>query len=124
LAIASFNIFFSLTMLAIDKQKDIAILSAMGAGKKLIKSIFLTEGAIISLTGAISGLFLGMVICMIQQQSGIISMGMESAVVDAYPVKMQFPDFIYTGLSIIIITMLSSYRPAVIASRVKTQRNL
>jgi lipoprotein-releasing system permease protein len=65
-----------------------------------------------------------MVICMIQQQSGIISMGMESAVVDAYPVKMQFPDFIYTGLSIIIITMLSSYRPAVIASRVKTQRNL
>jgi lipoprotein-releasing system permease protein len=49
---------------------------------------------------------------------------MESAVVDAYPVKMQFPDFIYTGLSIIIITMLSSYRPAVIASRVKTQRNL
>jgi lipoprotein-releasing system permease protein len=124
LAIASFNIFFSLTMLAIDKQKDIAILSAMGAGKKLIKSIFLTEGAIISLIGAISGLFLGMVICMIQQQSGIISMGMESAVVDAYPVKMQFPDFIYTGLSIIIITMLSSYRPAVIASRVKTQRNL
>jgi lipoprotein-releasing system permease protein len=124
LAIASVNIFFSLTMLAIDKQKDIAILSAMGAGKKLIKSIFLTEGAIISLIGAISGLFLGMVICMIQQQSGIISMGMESAVVDAYPVKMQFPDFIYTGLSIIIITMLSSYRPAVIASRVKTQRNL
>jgi lipoprotein-releasing system permease protein len=124
LAIASFKYLLSLTMLAIDKQKDIAILSAMGAGKKLIKSIFLTEGAIISLTGAISGLFLGMVICMIQQQSGIISMGMESAVVDAYPVKMQFPDFIYTGLSIIIITMLSSYRPAVIASRVKTQRNL
>ena len=116
LAIASFNIFFSLTMLAIDKKKDIAILSSIGADKRLIKSIFLTEGAIISFLGAFLGLFLGLVICLIQQNFGIVSMGMQTAVIDAYPVKIQFPDFLYTGLSIITITLLASYRPAIIAS--------
>ncbi|MCK5210166.1 MAG: ABC transporter permease, partial [Cyclobacteriaceae bacterium] len=107
LAIASFNIFFSLTMLAIDKKKDIAILSSIGADKRLIKSIFLTEGAIISFLGAFLGLFLGLVICLIQQNFGIVSMGMQTAIIDAYPIKMQFPDFLYTGLSIITITILA-----------------
>jgi lipoprotein-releasing system permease protein len=124
LAIASFNIFFSLTMLAIDKRKDIAILSSLGANKGLIKSVFITEGAIISLTGALSGLVLGLIICVLQQQFGIVSMGMQTAVIDAYPVKMQFPDFLYTSLSIIIITLISSYRPAVIATRTEIQGNI
>ena len=124
LAIASFNIFFSLTMLAIDKKKDIAVLSSLGADKRLIKSVFLTEGAIISLLGAFIGLFLGLIICLVQQQFGIVSMGMETAVIDAYPVKMQFPDFFYTGISIIIITILASYRPAIIATRTTIQGNL
>lgn len=124
LAIASFNIFFSLTMLAIDKKKDIAILSSFGADKRLIKSIFLTEGAIISFLGAFLGLFLGLVICLLQQQFGIVSMGMETAVIDAYPVKMQFPDFLYTGLSIVTITFLASYRPAIIATRTTIQGNI
>ena len=124
LAIASFNIFFSLTMLAIDKKKDIAILSSIGADKRLIKSIFLTEGAIISFLGAFLGLFLGLVICSIQQKFGLVSMGMETAVIDAYPVKMQLPDFLYTGLSIIAITLVASYRPAIIATRITIQENI
>lgn len=124
LAIASFNIFFSLTMLAIDKKKDIAILSSIGADKKLIKSIFLTEGAIISFLGAFLGLFLGLVICLIQQNFGVVSMGMQTAIIDAYPVKVQFPDFLYTGLSIITITLLASYRPAIIATRINIQGNI
>ncbi len=124
LAIASFNIFFSLTMLAIDKKKDIAVLTSMGASKKLIKSIFITEGGIISLLGAFAGLFIGLVILLIQQHFGIISMGMQTAVVDAYPVKIQAPDFIYTGLSIILITLAASYRPAVLAARTTIQGNV
>jgi lipoprotein-releasing system permease protein len=111
-------------MLAIDKKQDIAILHAMGASKKVIKSIFLSEGAVISLTGALIGLFLGLFICVIQQQFGVISMGMETAVLEAYPVKMQLPDFIYTGLSIIVITFLASYRPAVIAARIDIKSNI
>ena len=124
LAIASFNIFFSLTMLAIDKKKDIAVLTSMGADKKLIKSIFIAEGGIISLLGAFAGLFIGLVILLIQQHFGIISMGMQTAVVDAYPVKIQAPDFIYTGLSIILITLAASYRPAVLASKTTIQGNI
>ncbi|MGF1638717.1 MAG: FtsX-like permease family protein [Cyclobacteriaceae bacterium] len=118
LLVASFNIFFSLTMLAIDKKTDISVLYALGASKRLIKRIFLTEGAIISFSGALLGLSLGLIICVVQQQFGIVSMGMETSVLENYPVKMQTADFVYTGLTIIVITMLASYRPASIATRI------
>jgi lipoprotein-releasing system permease protein len=124
LAIASFNIFFSLTMLAIDKKKDIAILASFGLDKKMISRIFLIEGAIISFAGAFSGLVLGLIICLFQQYFGIVSMGMDTAIIDAYPVKMQLPDFIYTGMSIIIITLAVSFRPAIIASRTSIKENI
>ncbi len=124
LAVASFNIFFSLTMLAIDKKKDIAILYAIGATDKMIKNIFLKEGAIIAFSGAITGLLLGLAICWLQQTYGLVSMGMQTSVLDSYPVKMEFTDFIYTGVSIILITILASYRPAVIATRSNIKENL
>ncbi|MEQ9440234.1 MAG: FtsX-like permease family protein [Cyclobacteriaceae bacterium] len=117
LAIASFNIFFSLSMLAIDKRKDIAMLFALGARQSTVKSIFLMEGTIIALFGAITGLTGAVIICWVQQTFGIVSMGMQTAIVDAYPVKMQLSDFLYTALSISLITFLASYRPAIIAAR-------
>ena len=89
----------------------------MGAGNRLIKSIFLTEGAIISLGGAALGLLIGGTICWIQQTFGLISMGMETSVLENYPVEMQVMDFVYTSLSLIVITIIISYRPAVIATR-------
>jgi len=117
LAVASFNIFFSLSMLAIDKKKDIAMLMAMGATKRTIRRLFVYEGSIIALLGAASGLLLGLLICWLQQTFGLVSMGMQTAIVDAYPVKMQFSDFFYTAIAISIITFLASYRPATIAAR-------
>ena len=117
IAVAAINIFFSLTMLAIEKKKDIAVLFALGSGRKLIRAIFLHEGAIISFSGAMIGMALGILICVIQQQFGIISMGVDTSVIDAYPVKMKLGDFIFSSLSIIFITMLFSSRPAFIASR-------
>src|SRR5690606_1741240 len=124
LAVASFNIFFSLTMLAIDKKKDIAILYSMGATDKLIKNIFLKEGAIIAFSGAASGLLLGLLICWLQETFGLVSMGMQTSILDSYPVKMEFADFIYTGISIILITLLASYRPAIIATQNNIKDNL
>lgn len=115
LAVASFNIFFSLTMLALDKKRDVSILYAMGTPKKVIRNIFLTEGAIISFSGAIIGGTLGLIICILQQQFGLISMGMASAVQEAYPVKMIPSDFIFTMLSIIVITFVASFKPASVA---------
>ncbi len=117
LAVASFNIFFSLSMLAIDKKKDIAMLLAMGATKRTVRRLFIYEGSIIAFLGAISGLTLGLIICWLQQTFGLVSMGMQTAIVDAYPVKMQFSDFFYTALAISFITFLASYRPASIAAR-------
>jgi lipoprotein-releasing system permease protein len=124
LLIASINIFFSLSMLVIDKKKDIAILSAMGATPLLIRNIFLAEGAIVAFIGAGTGLLLGLLICWIQQTFGLISMGMATALVDAYPVKMQLADFLLTGIAIILITLLVSIRPALSAAAVEPKSTL
>ena len=120
LAIASFNIFFSLSMLAIEKKKDIAVLKAMGAQDRLIRKIFLKQGALIAFTGALVGLVLGYLICLAQQYFGLVSLGISSAVVDTYPVKVIWSDFIWISISVIAITMLASWRPAYIASKVNT----
>ncbi|MEQ9168120.1 MAG: FtsX-like permease family protein [Fulvivirga sp.] len=117
LGIGSVNIFFALSMLAIEKKKDISVLYSLGATDKLIKHIFLAEGAIISFGGAILGMFLGGAICWLQQNYGLISMGMETSLLVNYPVKMQVLDFFYTAISLIIITLIISYRPAIIATR-------
>ena len=124
LAVGSINIFFALTMLAIDKKKDISVLYALGAGNRLIKSIFIYEGAIISFGGAIVGLLLGGLIVWLQQSVGLISMGMETSILENYPVKMVATDFIYTALSLIVITLLIAYRPALIATRFRSIENL
>ncbi len=118
IGIASFNIFFSLTMLVIDKKDDIKTLAAMGADASLIKQIFISEGAIISFTGAIVGLFAGGLICFLQEKYGLIKMGMESAIIDAYPVKMNVSDFVLTAFAIIIITLVASYLPAQRAAKI------
>lgn len=116
--IASINIFFSLSMLVIEKQHDVAILKAMGAENKLIKQIFFIEGGLVAIVGAAIGLLAGLVICLLQQQFGIVPMGMQTGIVLAYPVKLQLTDFILTALVIAIITLLVVYRPALRAAQV------
>lgn len=124
LAIASFNIFFSLMMLVIDKQKDIAILRAMGANTQVIRRIFLFEGIWIAFSGALTGLILGTVFCLLQQKYGFISMGTTTTVVSAYPVELKAVDFVFTAFTIILITLISSYIPAINATRVQVKENL
>ncbi|SMB83472.1 protein of unknown function DUF214 [Hymenobacter roseosalivarius DSM 11622] len=124
LLIASLNIFFSLSMLVIDKRKDIAILMAMGATNRTVRNVFLLEGAIVALVGAVVGLVLGMTICWLQQTFGLVSMGMATSVVDSYPVKMQSSDIILTSIAIIVITISVSIRPALNASRLDVRENL
>jgi len=112
IGIASFNIFFSLTMLVIDKQDDIQTLSALGARRSLVQRIFFTEGAMIAFIGASIGLILGAVVCWLQMQFGFVTMGMESAIVDAYPVEMKLSDFVYASLGIIVIAVIAAFFPA------------
>ncbi|AMM50799.1 releasing system transmembrane protein [Rufibacter sp. DG15C] len=124
LLIASINIFFSLSMLVLDKQKDIAILASMGADPGTIRKIFLLEGAIVAFTGAVVGLVIGGGICWAQQTFGIVSMGMTTSVVEAYPVLMRVEDFLFTAAAIVIITLLVSIRPARKAASLSIRENL
>ena len=124
LLIASLNIFFSLSMLVIDKKKDISVLLAMGANQKMVRNTFLLVGAIVALVGAAVGLVFGVGLCWLQQRFGLVSMGMATSVVDSYPVKMQVSDLVFTCLSIILITLAVSIRPALNASHLDLRENL
>jgi lipoprotein-releasing system permease protein len=117
IVVGSINIFFSLMMLAIDKKKDVTLLTAMGANQRLIRNIFLTEGALISFTGAVIGLLIGGVLVYAQDKYDLVSMGMANAIVSGYPVEMRLTDFVTTGLMITVVTFIVSYYPAHKASR-------
>jgi lipoprotein-releasing system permease protein len=120
LAIASFNIFFSLSMMAIEKKKDTAILFAMGARAKLVKQIYIKQGAIIAFSGALIGLVIGFAIVWVQDNFGLVTLGISSSIIDSYPVKIIWTDFLWTSIAVIAITFLASYRPALIAAKVKS----
>ncbi|MDP4678890.1 MAG: FtsX-like permease family protein, partial [Cyclobacteriaceae bacterium] len=116
IAIASINIFFSLSMLVIEKRRDIAVLLAMGTPAKKIRQIFFSEGAIIALVGSGVGLGMGLLIAWLQDTFGLVSMGGgQSLILTAYPVDIQLADFVYTAICIIFITFLASIQPAIMA---------
>lgn len=124
LAVSSVGIYFCLTMLTIQKKKDISIMRSFGASSEMIRNIFLKEGVMIAFTGATIGLTVGFIICYIQQESGLISMGMQTAVVDSYPVKMNPMDFITTALVVFVLTLVASYRPASKAAKIDIREEL
>jgi lipoprotein-releasing system permease protein len=110
--VASFNIIGSLTMLIIEKKKDISILQSMGTDLVRIRKIFLYEGWMITIIGAIAGLILGTVICWMQQTFEIIKLGGSgSFVIDAYPVRMVFTDFILVFVTVLAIGYFAAWYP-------------
>jgi len=112
LVIASFNIVGSLTMLIIDKKEDIAILQSMGAGKVLIRNIFLFEGWSISLLGALIGTVLGIAICQAQITYGFVKLqGGGSFIIDSYPMKIIPFDILLIFCSVILIGFLAAWLP-------------
>ena len=104
--IATLNLISSLSLLIIDKHKDIKTLQSMGANKQLIKKIFFCEGILISLWGTAIGLGLGFIVCIIQQKFGIIKMG-SNFVVDSFPVSMQIGDFVAVFLMVGALSVIS-----------------
>ncbi|RAJ22426.1 ABC transporter permease [Pedobacter cryoconitis] len=109
LIIAIFNIIGSLTMLVIDKLKDIAILSSLGAGKGLIRKIFLFEGMMITLAGCVFGLFVGLVFCLLQQKFGFVKMSQENLLMsNAYPIGLKWKDFLLVFITVSIFSFMAS----------------
>lgn len=111
LIIASFNIIGSLTMLIIEKERDINILRSLGADNRLIKRIFIYEGWMISFIGTILGLTLGFILCAAQQHLGIVKLAGESLLIDAYPVRMQLTDFLIVALTVLAIGYAAAWYP-------------
>jgi lipoprotein-releasing system permease protein len=116
LLIASFNMVGALSMLVLEKQKDIAILRAMGTLPVTIRKIFLLEGMLWALVGGLSGILLGWAICFAQQRYGLLKIG-GSFLVDAFPVKMLWTDFALVIATIITVGLLASWYPAMRAAK-------
>ncbi len=112
LIIASFNVVGSLTMLILDKQKDINILRSLGAKDVTIKQIFFLEGLLITLTGALAGLILGLLVCFLQQEFGLVKLqGGGSFIMESYPVKLMVIDLVYVFITISIIGAAAAWLP-------------
>ena len=112
LVIASFNILGSLSMLIIDKKADILILQSMGANQKLIRTIFLFEGWMISVAGAFIGIILGVVVCWVQIRFGILKVpGGGSFIFTAYPVKIKLTDLFAIFALVSGIGFLAAWYP-------------
>ncbi len=112
LVIASFNVIGSLTMLVIEKSRDIKILHSMGASQKVIRRIFLVEGIMISLGGALAGIILGGLVSWLQMRFGIIGIQADgSFIIDAYPVAVQGMDFVLVSITVFGIGLLASILP-------------
>ena len=121
LLIACFNVIGSLSMLIIDKRADVVTLRNLGANDETIKQIFLLEGCLISFLGALIGVVLGVALCLVQQEFGLISLGSgDSAgafVVDAYPVNVQLTDVLLVLLTVLVISFFSVQYPVRYLSR-------
>lgn len=112
LVIAAFNVIGSLTMLVIEKKSDIRTLHSMGASRSTIRRIFLLEGLMISLGGAIGGLLLGGLVCWVQMRFGLIGIQAEGTyIIDAYPVAIKATDFIMVAATVCGIGLLATILP-------------
>lgn len=112
LLIAVFNIIGSLSMLIIEKKQDVQILKHLGASDSIIKRIFLFEGWMISIIGAIVGVVLGLLLCYLQQEYGLISLGNNASfVTDSYPVKVEALDVIIIYFTVVFMGLLAAIYP-------------
>ena len=113
LIIACFNIIGSLSMLIIDKRQDVVSLRNLGATDRQITRVFLFEGRMISAIGAIIGILIGLLLCWLQQQYGLIRLGSSegSFIVDAYPVSVHPWDVVIVFLTVLAVGFLSVWYP-------------
>jgi len=115
--IFSFTIVSSLTMLVLEKQKDISILHALGGNNKFIQKIFLSEGLLIGIFGGVAGIILALIIAWLQINYGLLRLEGGSFLIEYYPVKLKWPDFVLVAVTVLFIALLASWIPARKAAR-------
>jgi lipoprotein-releasing system permease protein len=117
LIIAAFNMVGALTMLVLEKRKDISVLLSLGADKSLIKKIFLSEGILLAVVGAGTGIVLALIIAFLQMKYHLIKLVGNSFLIDYFPVKLELTDFLLVIFTALIIAFIASWFPAKKASQ-------
>lgn len=109
LVVAAFNMIGALTMLVLEKQKDIAVLKALGANDSRIRTIFLLEGLLLAALGTGAGFILGGTICWLQTEFHLLQLGGSTFIIDYYPVKTSMNDYILVLLTVTVIAFSAAY---------------
>ena len=119
LLVACFNLIGSLSMLMIDKKHDVQTLRSMGASDRQVVNIFLLEGRLITLIGAVTGIGIGLLLCWLQQQYGFVPLGSNNStfIVNAYPVSIQLTDVVIVIFTVILVGFLAAWYPTRYLSR-------
>ena len=112
LVVAAFNMIGALTMLVLEKQKDIAVLKAMGADNNYIQRIFLSEGFVLAGIGGGSGILIAVAICLLQIKYKFVKLAGGSFIIDYYPVQMVPTDFILVISTIVLIALIAAWIPS------------
>jgi lipoprotein-releasing system permease protein len=117
LILAAFNMISALTMLVLEKKKDISVLQSLGAHQTLIKKIFLSEGLLLAITGAATGVFFALIICLLQVKFHLIELEGNSFLIDYFPVKVLLPDILLVAATSLVIAFIAAWFPAQKASK-------
>jgi lipoprotein-releasing system permease protein len=112
LVVAAFNMIGALTMLALEKQKDVAVLYAMGANRGFIRKIFISEGLLLAIIGGVTGMLLALIIALLQIKFHLIPITGGSFLIDYFPVELKLADFLLVGATVVIIALLASWMPS------------
>ncbi len=112
LVVAAFNMIGALSMLVLEKQKDIQILQSMGATKGWVQRVFLSEGLVLATIGAGVGISIALLLCFLQLRFKLIPLEGNSFVIDYYPVKLVFTDFVIVTITVFVIALTASWIPS------------
>jgi len=117
LILAAFNMISALTMLVLEKKKDISVLQSLGASRNLVKKIFLSEGLLLAIAGSVIGIFLAIIICFLQLKFKLIKLEGNSFLIDYFPVKLVITDILLVAASALLIAFVAAWFPAKKASQ-------
>ena len=119
LVLSSLNIFFLLIMMSVEKKKDISVMYSLGIKKKTVRYAFILQGVLIGLSGIIIGLFVGVIISLIQHETGFVKINLPNSIISAYPIQVKVIDLVLITSIVLTISTIASIFPSIITSSKK-----
>ena len=119
LVLSSLNIFFLLIMMSVEKNKDISVMYSLGIKKKTVRYAFILQGVLIGLSGIIIGLFVGVIISLIQHETGFVKINLPNSIISAYPIQVKVIDLVLITSIVLTISTIASIFPSMITSSKK-----